>query len=108
MTPDDRRMARIAEQNLTDLVGDEVATVKAQAWHSWFEQRIAWMIENRFEKLMSILYRIDVDEEAAKDALAEKQTSDAAKRIASLLLEREREKVATRFRHKGIERNSEG
>lgn len=108
MTPDDERITRIAEQNLTDLFGEEVAIVKVPAWLSWFEQRIAWMIENRFEKLMSILYRIDVDEEATQDALTEKLTADAAKRIASLLLEREREKVATRLRHKGIERNSEG
>ena len=103
MASDDRQIARLAEQNLTDLFGEEEATENWQEWLSWFERRIAWMIEHRFERLMSILYRIDVDEKSVKDALTDTSISESAKRIASLLIERECEKVASRLRYRSTE-----
>jgi hypothetical protein len=60
---------------------------------------LEYLIKNDFNKLISILYRIDVSEEKAKKALAEKEENESSGYIlAKLLIEREKEKI--KFREK--------
>ncbi len=61
---------------------------------------IAYLLEKDFEKLMHILYRIDVSEAKVKAAFG--LTQDVAEQIALLIIEREKEKVVTRTKYKGI------
>lgn len=61
-------------------------------------QRIAEMINREFELLMSIMYRLDIDEAKFNDAIA--NTEDPAAQITELIIEREIQKVQTRMRYR--------
>lgn len=49
-----------------------------------------------FNKLVQILYRVDVDEKKLKVLLQENKETDAAVIIADLLLQRQEEKIKTK------------
>ncbi|MFD2556531.1 hypothetical protein [Sphingobacterium tabacisoli] len=58
------------------------------------------MVQHGFNRLTAILYRIDVNEEKARERLAESQGKETPGYvIACLLLEREKEKIAFRARY---------
>lgn len=59
---------------------------------------IQHLIDKDFEKLMHILYRIDVSEAKVKLAFGLEQ--DVARQIALLIIEREEQKVFTREKYK--------
>ncbi|MEP6747779.1 MAG: hypothetical protein ABJB86_08635 [Bacteroidota bacterium] len=54
------------------------------------------MIAFDFQKLVNILYRVDVNERKLKFLLQENVGSDAADIIADLIIERQLEKIRTR------------
>ena len=54
------------------------------------------LILNNFERLIAILYKADVDEIKLKRILKENAGKDAAEIIASLIIERELQKIETR------------
>ena len=56
---------------------------------------IQYLIENDFDKLVQILYRVDVDEENLKRMLRE-DTTDAPMLIADLIIHRQLEKLHTK------------
>lgn len=64
--------------------------------YSILKQEINNLISHNFEKLVSILYRIDVSEKKLRILLQENKTSDAAGIIADLIIERQLEKLRTR------------
>lgn len=57
---------------------------------------INYLIQHHFEKLVSLLYRIDVSEAKIKLLLQQQPGEDAAKIIAALIIERQLEKIKTR------------
>jgi hypothetical protein len=65
--------------------------------------RVNELILHDFEKLVSILYRLDVSEQKINSLLGSFPETDAAEMITALMLERELEKQKTResFRQKG-------
>jgi len=65
--------------------------------HKELTRAIAYLIDKDFEKLMHVLYRIDVSEIKVKQAFGLEQ--DVAGEIASLIIERERQKVVTRAKY---------
>lgn len=54
------------------------------------------LINHDFEKLISILYRMDVHEEKLKYLLQQNSGENAASIIAKLIIEREEQKIKTR------------
>ena len=54
------------------------------------------LINTDFQKLISILYRVDVDEKKLKKLLQENTHKDASEIIANLMIERQAEKLKTR------------
>jgi hypothetical protein len=54
------------------------------------------LILNDFQKLISILYKVDVDEKKLKRILKENAGTDAGEIIAGLIIEREIQKIETR------------
>lgn len=54
------------------------------------------LIKNDFEKLVTYLYRIDVNEAKLKSLLQQNQQEDAGNIIASLIIERQQQKIRTR------------
>lgn len=53
-------------------------------------------IEHDFEKLVQVLYRVDVDEKKVKQALQQNSNTDAGIVLAQLLIERHLQKVQAR------------
>lgn len=60
------------------------------------EAHINWMIQHRFEALVQVLYRMDVDERKLRLMLQEGGHTDAARIIADLMVERQLQKLRTR------------
>ena len=54
------------------------------------------LLLHRFEKLVEILYRVDVSEKKLKTVLLENKEKDAGDLIADLLIKRQEEKIAFR------------
>ena len=59
---------------------------------------VQYLIDKDFEKLLHILYRIDVSENKVKQVFGLEQ--DVAQQIALLIIEREKQKVITRAKYK--------
>jgi hypothetical protein len=72
---------------------------KAAADKKLLIEKINELILTDFEKLVSILYRIDVNETKIKAFLGQQSNKDAAEIIAALMLEREIEKRKSRQRY---------
>lgn len=58
--------------------------------------KINELIENDFQKLISVLYRMDVSEKKLKLLLEENKGLDAGLIIADLMIERQLEKIKSR------------
>ena len=54
------------------------------------------LIQRDFHRLMSILYRIDVSEQKIRVMLGENKGIDAARIIAHLIIDREKQKIRSR------------
>lgn len=62
---------------------------------------ISGLIAHDFQKLINILYQVDVREDKLKEMLAASTGVDAAEIIAAMIIERMLEKIETRKQHKG-------
>lgn len=54
------------------------------------------LIQNNFDKLIMLLYRIDVSEQKLKQLLQQQPQQDAGKMIARLIIERQLQKIKSR------------
>ena len=63
------------------------------------------LIENDFQKLISILYRIDVNEAKLKQLLNENTGEDAGLIITDLIVERQMQKIKSRKEFRRDENN---
>ncbi len=59
-------------------------------------ERINELIDTNFQKLVSILYRMDISESKLKQLLADNPGTDAGLIIADLMIQRQEEKIRTR------------
>lgn len=64
------------------------------------ELLIEELVNNDFEKLLLILYRLDVNEKKVKEAIDLAGPQNASRSIAELVLAREKEKVISREKYK--------
>ncbi|MBK7121972.1 MAG: hypothetical protein IPH68_03675 [Chitinophagaceae bacterium] len=64
--------------------------------HSQLASYINRLIKNDFDKLIAYLYRIDVSEEKLKNLLQQNPREDAGNIIATLIIERQVQKIKTR------------
>ncbi len=63
-------------------------------------EQVAWMIEHRLEYLMSLMYRLDVDERKVDRALSPLAEEPAHFALAKLILERQKQRVFTKQHYK--------
>ena len=77
--------------------------VSYEELQSRLETYINQLIKDDFEKLVTYLYRIDVNEQKLKLLLHQFPEEDAGKIIAALIIERQQQKIKTRelFREQG-------
>ncbi|MGO3706374.1 MAG: hypothetical protein ACTJGD_00920 [Mesonia hippocampi] len=61
---------------------------------------IEQLIQTDFNKLISILYRIDIDENKLRKVLSENKNTSSGKIILELMIEREKEKIILRKKYK--------
>ena len=64
---------------------------------NWLTGEITLLMDQDFERLMNVLYRIDVSEHKTKLAFA---ASNPANELAKLIIKREMQKVASREKYK--------
>lgn len=62
----------------------------------YLSDAIAYMIEHKLDFLLSLLYRLDVSERKINEALLPVNTEDAPIALAKLVLERQKQRVATK------------
>ena len=62
--------------------------------------RLIFLLLNEMEKLLHILYRIDVNEKKVKEAFAQNNPKHIAPILAELIIERETQKVISRHKHR--------
>ena len=58
--------------------------------------KINYLIVNDFNKLISVLYRADINETKLNNILSENKNEDAGKLIALLFIERQMQKIKSR------------
>ncbi len=68
--------------------------------HSQLSTYINTLIKEDFDKLITYLYRIDVNEQKLKSLLQQKPDEDAGNIIATLIIERQQQKITTRQQFK--------
>jgi hypothetical protein len=74
-------------------------------WMEELASKINSLLTSDFNKLVSILYRMDVSEKKLKQLLQDNPATDAGKLIAELMIEREAEKIKSRKEFKQRDRN---
>lgn len=70
-------------------------------------QKINDLIQNDFQRLVSILYAVDVSEKKLKQLLKENTSTDAAVIITELMIERQLQKIRSRQEYKKDENISD-
>lgn len=81
-------------QNINnDLAIELPVKMDAEALLSALAEHINHLIKTDFEKLVALLYRIDVNEEKLKHFLIDHPNEDAGKTIAVLIVERMQQKI---------------
>ncbi|MBL0181139.1 MAG: hypothetical protein IPP96_02150 [Chitinophagaceae bacterium] len=85
---------------------DLVDRLSSDEIHAQLSNAVNQLVKNNFEKLVSLLYRIDVSEQKLKSLLHQFPQEDAGNIIASLIIERQEQKLKTR-KHSDNDRNSQ-
>jgi len=77
--------------------------------HQLLAEKINELITHDFQKLVSILYRMDVSEMKLKQLLKENAGTDAGSIIADLMIERQEQKIKSRqqFKNRHDENSSD-
>ena len=58
------------------------------------------LIVNNFEGLISVLYRVDINEEKLRELLSENNGTESAKIIAAIIIDRQLEKIKSRQKNR--------
>jgi len=106
--------SEISEQSITALIRnfelDTSSTQNEISSANPFEKirqllidKISYLLDHNFEKLLQILYRIDVSEEKAKAALAAFSGNNPAEMLTDLIIERQIQKAKSRIQHRDEE-----
>ena len=78
----------------------EAGIILQQNWHPEFVEYINHLLDTNFEKLIFLLYRIDVDEAKIKALLQIKSNENGGETIAQTIIERQLQKIESRKKHK--------
>lgn len=62
--------------------------------------QVAFLIENRMEYLLSLMYRLDIDERKVEAALSPASPTPPHLAIASLVLERQKQRAFTKLNYR--------
>ena len=83
-------------------VGDDTSLIPAadvlnfEELKKYLTEKIAFLLENKYDTLVNILYKIDVNEVKLAELFSGKNTESIPEKLAELIIERQIQKV--RFR----------
>ena len=89
-----------ALQSAARLFGDEMTAETRDELERYVREQVVALLTKNPERLMSILYRIDVPEERVRDVMMREPVGGIATKLTALLLERMEQKMETRRRYK--------
>lgn len=76
-------------------------------WINQLAEKINDLLIHDFNKLISLLYRVDINEAKLKNLLKKNPGEDAGKIIAELIIERQLQKIKSRKQIKPRDENSD-
>ncbi|MEO6670853.1 MAG: hypothetical protein ABIN36_15340 [Ferruginibacter sp.] len=85
-------------QNILD--NNDIASLQQSELHEKLSAYINKLILNNFDELIYVLYRVDVSEHKLKTLLKENNKTDAGAMIATLIIERQIQKIRSRQEHR--------
>lgn len=94
---DNSALIQLLKSELAIILPEKVSTDELKEKLS---PQINHLIQTDFQKLVSLLYRIDVSETKLKHLLKEYPGQDAGKIIAELIIERQLQKIKSRSENK--------
>jgi hypothetical protein len=97
MTQTNTDLIPLIRRSLDIDLGDDI---RYEELNKYIAAHINQLIQTDFEKLVSLLYRIDISEKKLKHLLQQSRGQDAGKIIADLILERQEQKIKSRSRFK--------
>ena len=91
-------------RKLADFIGEALTkTVHGPLYPSLLTnltEMVRKLMHKDFNQLVALLYEVDVDEEKLQQLLRENKTTDVARVIAALIIERQEAKIKTRQQYK--------
>jgi hypothetical protein len=84
----------------TILDSNDDASLQNPDMHAALAMYINDLILNNFQELVYLLYRVDVSEQKLKTLLKENDKSDAGSIIATMMIERQIQKIRSRREHR--------
>jgi len=97
------------EEQVLQEVSKELEIVLSEKDHSFARrivaERINELVNTNFQKLVLILYRMDVNETKLKQLLKDNPGTDAGMIIADLMIERQAEKIKSREQYSKRDEN---
>lgn len=78
---------------------DSLSAKDMEALHYKLAHLIQKLLYSDFNRLLHILYRIDVEERKVKEAMVAEEPEIIAERISRLIIKRELQKAEIRFRY---------
>lgn len=90
----------MAIENTIALFNDDLLPEKRDLLYTKLKEEVNHLINEDFDKLVQILYRIDVPEKKLRQLLMDNPTTDAADTIAKLIMERQIQKARSRAQFK--------
>ena len=89
-------MYELLVTNINQSLNTSIDAASPEELRNKLSAYINQLINTDFEKLISLLYRIDVNETKLRSLLAESEGRDAAQLIADLIIERQLQKIESR------------
>lgn len=91
-------MADHPQHNITETVflATKESTLKDHLLFEKLSQYINYLVKNDFDRLVSLLYRIDINENKLKELLKTNAGIDSGKIIATSIIERQLQKIMLR------------
>ncbi|MFM8439145.1 MAG: hypothetical protein ACKOAX_11760, partial [Candidatus Kapaibacterium sp.] len=89
-----------ALQHAARLFGDEDMERAHDELQRYVQEQVVALLTKNPERLMSILYRIDVPEDRVRDVMMKEPVGGIATKLTALLLERMEQKMQTRRRYR--------
>ncbi|MCU0395722.1 MAG: hypothetical protein MUF29_07415 [Chitinophagaceae bacterium] len=89
-----------SQQRLQELLHEQQELVTSSPeWYRQLKEAVNQLIQEDFDGLLQLLYRVDVSESRLRQMLQQLPGSDAAEIITNLLLERQLQKIKSRRDH---------